>query len=127
MLDQMCAVHGITCDMIFIIKVEFLPDILKIVQQLLHSHLLARLVHNVVHFVLKVVEVEAEQVGQGRLVTHGELDPSGLNQLVPGKLMLVSLSFALGVQTPSGSIWPRGFLERVQWSVGVSMVSYSLS
>ena len=42
--------------MIFIIKVEFLPDILKIVQQLLHSHLLARLVHDVVHL-LKVVIV----------------------------------------------------------------------
>ena len=81
--------------MFFIVEVEFLPDILKIVQQLLHSHLLARLVHNVVYFVLKVVEVEAEQVGQGRLVTHGELDPSGLNQLVPGQLLLFSLSVVL--------------------------------
>ena len=40
--------------MLFIVEVEFLPDILKIVQQLLHPHFLARLVHNVVHFVLKI-------------------------------------------------------------------------
>ena len=39
------------------------------------------------------MEVEAEQVGQGRLITHGELDPSGLNQLVPDKLLLLLLGF----------------------------------
>ena len=40
--------------MVLVVKVEFLPDILKILQQLLHAHLLAGLVHDVVHL-LKVV------------------------------------------------------------------------
>ena len=81
MFNEMSAIHEVTCSMIFIVKVEFLPDILKVVQQLLHPHLLARLVHDPVHLVLKVVEVETQQIRQGRVVAHCELHPRCLHQL----------------------------------------------
>ena len=53
------------------------------------------------------MEVEAEQVGQGCLITHGELDPSGLNQLVPDKLLLFSLSFEFTIASmlSPNSVW----------------------
>ena len=41
----------ITRCVVLVVKVEFLPDILKILQQLLHAHLLAGLVHDVVHLI----------------------------------------------------------------------------
>ena len=43
--------------MVLVVKVEFLPDILKILQQLLHAHLLAGLVHDVVHLIVIFVIV----------------------------------------------------------------------
>ena len=72
--------------MIFIVKLHVLPVCLKISEQLLHAHLLARLVHDPVHLVLKVVEVEAQQIRQGCVVAHCELHPRCLHQLHGGEL-----------------------------------------
>ena len=72
--------------MIFIVKLHVLPVCLKISEQLLHAHLLARLVHDPVHLVLKVVEVKTQQIRQGRVVAHCELHPRCLHQLHGGEL-----------------------------------------
>ena len=45
----------ITRRVVLVVKVEFLPDILKILQQLFHAHLLAGLVHDVVHLVVIII------------------------------------------------------------------------
>ena len=47
----------ITRRVVLVVKVEFLPDILKILQQLLHAHLLAGLVHDVMHLIVIVISM----------------------------------------------------------------------
>ena len=67
--------------MIFIVELHVLPVGFEIAEQLLHAHLLARLVHDAVHLVLEVVQVQAQQVGQRRVVAHRELHSCCLHQL----------------------------------------------
>jgi len=44
------------------------PRGVELLEDLLHTHLLDSLVHNVLHFILVLVQIQRQQVGQGRLV-----------------------------------------------------------
>ena len=55
---------------------------------------------SMVHLLLEVVQVETEEVSQGGLVTHGELDPGGLHQLVPVAVLDRQSSHTAGINKP---------------------------
>jgi len=46
------------------------PRGVELLEDLLHTHLLDSLVHNVLHFILVLVQIQRQQVGQGRLVIY---------------------------------------------------------
>ena len=68
---------------LLVLKLHRRPRHVQLLQHLLHAHLLDGLVDDAEHVVLEVVQVEREQVGQRRLLVHGELDARRLHQLLP--------------------------------------------
>ena len=53
------------------------PGGVQLLQDLLHAHLLDGLVHDATHLVLKVVQVEGQEVGERCRLVHDEFDLGG--------------------------------------------------
>ena len=56
-----------------VLETHITPGLVQRLDHLLHGELLACLLHQVMHLVLKVVQVEADQVGQQGGVSHHKL------------------------------------------------------
>ena len=59
----------------FMLEVHGRPDDLQLFEHPLHGHFLDCLVDDVVHLVLEVVQVQVQQVGQGRVLAHHKVNP----------------------------------------------------
>ena len=58
----------------FVLKVHSRPDDLELLEHPLHGHFLDGFVDNVVDLILKVVQVQVQQVGKGRVLAHYKVD-----------------------------------------------------
>ena len=79
-LDQLLArlqQRHLRARMLLVLELHRRPRRVQLLQYLLHAHLLHRLVHDVAHLVLEVVQVQRQQVGERRRLVHREAHLGG--------------------------------------------------
>ena len=92
------------------------PDDIELLEHPLHGHLLDGLVHDVVDLVLEVVQVQAEQVGKGRVFAHDEGHPGRGHELLP---VAVADRWVLyrDFRKFSHYVWMSGNIARSFWNL----------
>ena len=64
-------------------KFHCFPCYLQLLQHLFHCHFFTSFVYNIVNLILKVVQIQAQQISQIGFITHDELYSCCLDQLLP--------------------------------------------